>query len=112
MGVRVRRREALLGDGAFEVIRWAEFRSPFCERYLAEHPDVGNTVRDGVTDGLRQARSARWRLICKAGGSRSVAKAAAGPNQTVNELGSDNLSTGAGLTTAASDGSRSSLVHR
>jgi SAM-dependent methyltransferase len=43
-------REALLRDGAFEVMRWAEFRSPFCERYLAEHPDVVRTVRDGLTE--------------------------------------------------------------
>jgi SAM-dependent methyltransferase len=42
-------REALLRDGAFEVMRWAEFRSPFCERYLTEHPDVARTAREGLT---------------------------------------------------------------
>jgi SAM-dependent methyltransferase len=42
-------REALLRDGAFEMLRWAEFRSPFCERYLTEHPDVARTAREGLT---------------------------------------------------------------
>jgi SAM-dependent methyltransferase len=42
-------REALLRDGAFEVMRWAEFRSPFCEHYLTEHPDVARTAREGLT---------------------------------------------------------------
>jgi SAM-dependent methyltransferase len=41
--------EALLRDGAFELLRWAEFRSPFCERYLTEHPDVARTAREGLT---------------------------------------------------------------
>jgi SAM-dependent methyltransferase len=42
-------RAALLRDGSFEVIRWAEFRSPFCEHYLAEHRDVVRTAREGLT---------------------------------------------------------------
>jgi SAM-dependent methyltransferase len=42
-------REALLRDGAFEVMRWAEYRSPFCEHYLTEHPDVARTAREGLT---------------------------------------------------------------
>jgi SAM-dependent methyltransferase len=41
-------REALLHDGAFELLHWAEVRSPFCERYLTEHPDVARTARDGL----------------------------------------------------------------
>jgi SAM-dependent methyltransferase len=41
--------EALLKDGAFEVMRWAEFRSPFCERYLADHPNLISTVLPGLT---------------------------------------------------------------
>jgi SAM-dependent methyltransferase len=41
--------EALLKDGAFEVMRWAEFRSPFCERYLADDPNLIGTVLPGLT---------------------------------------------------------------
>jgi SAM-dependent methyltransferase len=42
-------REAVLRDGAFEVMRWAEFRSPFCERYLADHSDLISTALRGLT---------------------------------------------------------------
>jgi SAM-dependent methyltransferase len=41
-------REALVRDGAFEVLRWAEFRSPFCERYVSDHPDVVSTAFEGL----------------------------------------------------------------